>query len=102
MTVTSGKSSHGDSLLSQSVCRCVGGDVIFFRDFKDLQESLVDGIQFFEHRRLIPAQNFNTATIDDAAGISSIVGCVQDAALLQVLAMTRLEQLIVGSPAHDL
>src|SRR5687768_13094934 len=81
------------------VCGLVGGNAVVCGASKNLQQRVVDGLNFGTRARRLPAQEFDAA-IDDAPGVGGVIGRVEDAARVEGFAVSRVEELVVRRARH--
>ena len=67
---------------------------------EDLEQRIVDSIDLLESPRRIPAEHLLAASVDHSAGVGGVVRRIEDATLLQKVAVPWLQKLVVG-PTDD-
>src|SRR5690606_19314399 len=92
---------HRDALLGHAVGGLVGRDVVAVGDLVDARQVVVDRAHH-AHRALAVVAGDLQRHVHHAAGVDRVVGRVEDAAVLQLVADRVAGQLVVRRTAHDL
>src|SRR5690349_1734437 len=90
-----------EPLFRQSVCRKVRRDSLSLRHRIDLQHRVIDGIDLLQRALFIPAQHLAAYAVDHAPTVSRVIRRIENAALLEGVAMPRFQKLVVGSACND-
>src|SRR5437899_1089928 len=83
-----------DALFGETIGGEICRDALLGRDREDAQHGVVDLVGLAEGARRRPAREL-AVDVDHTAGVGDVVRRVENLAVLELLAMTLLEQLIV-------
>src|SRR5262249_23714720 len=78
------------------------GNARFPAQLENSENRVVNRVDFLESPLGTPAEHLLATAVDHAAGVGGVVGRIEDAALLQKVAVPRLQELVVGPAHHQL